>query len=72
LAKSVAIHLTTMESVSKTWQEYDRAPVKGVMAGPEGSSQGKIDLGREIHLVFKAVRKAVSKISDIKSKVPEI
>jgi hypothetical protein len=42
------------------------------MAGPEGSSQGKIDLGREIHLVLKAVRKAVSKISDIKSKVSEI
>jgi hypothetical protein len=72
LSKSVAVHLTTMESVSKTWQEYDLAPIKGVMAGPEGSSQGKIDLGRETHLVFKAVRKAVSKIFDIKCKVSEI
>jgi hypothetical protein len=42
------------------------------MAGPEEASQGNNGLLREILSVVKAMRTAVSGISDIKSKVSEI
>jgi phage-related protein len=42
------------------------------MAGPEEASQGTNGLMRDILSVVKAFRTAVSKISDIKTKVSEI
>jgi hypothetical protein len=61
-----------MESISESWREDDCEAVEGVMAGPEEVSQGNNGLLREILSVVKAVRTAVSEISDIKSKVLEI
>jgi hypothetical protein len=61
-----------MESISEPWHEDDCEAVEGVMAGPEAASQGNNRLLREILSVVKAVRTAVSDISDIKSKVSEI
>jgi hypothetical protein len=61
-----------MESISEPWHEDDCEAVEGVMAGPEEASQGNNGLLREILSVVKAVRTAVSEISDIKSKVSEI
>jgi hypothetical protein len=66
------VHLTTLESISEPWHEDDCEAVEGVMAGPEDASQGNKGLLREIILVVKAVRTAVSEIFNIKSKVSEI
>jgi hypothetical protein len=66
------VHLTAMESISEPWHEDDCEAVEGVMAGPEEASKGNNGLLGEILSVVKALRTAVSDISDIKSKVSEI
>jgi hypothetical protein len=62
------VHLTAMEFISEPWHEDACEAVEGVMDGPEDASQGNNGFLRKIISVVKAVRTAVSEISDIKVK----
>ena len=61
-----------METIIEPWHDEDCEAVEGKKAAPDEASQENNGLLREILSVVKAVRTAVSEISDIKSKVLEI